>query len=279
MSLHLSTLASCRFNLQGIEAQCLNQTPTMNTVSQICYNEEQRNACVFPALFNTDCTEFFENSIIVESVRQSAHVDSKWFGVLSWRLRQKLSLVALPNMIPPRLRWLAHRMMDPELRKRVPLPLYCSLKGVDIPTEFDRRIQLVHDDVGAFSIIAFGPVNLMRQANRVHPGFEPHFRKMADAIGIHTIHSEYEFPMFFNYWLMRSEVAEQYVNEALVPAMDYLITVKELYAGTRYRFMKLPTHLRGKWGSDYFPMHPFLLERLPTVWLKHRGIVTSTLGF
>lgn len=250
-----------------------------HNIFQICFAEQQFDLCAFTPVLNSDCTEFFENSVIVDLVRQGLHQNPDWFGVFSWRLQQKFSLWALPNAVLPRLRRFVKIKLEGSGSFSDFKPGFLLPRNVDVKAEFELRLQQIDSKVDAVSIISLDPVNLMRQANRVHPGFEPHFRAMSKYIGIDQIHDVYENPIFFNYWLMRPDIVSRYVQEALIPAMEYLSSQEELYKGTRYRFKKLPDALRGKWGSDYYPMHPFLLERLPTVWLRDQRITTGTLGF
>jgi hypothetical protein len=251
----------------------------MNQIYQLCYNQHQVEQCIFPTIVNRECSEFFENEVIAQCVKDGVHRQSDWFGVLSWRIKEKIGLRAMPNLIPSRISCRLRRLDNqPKNVRSLTHSVLLSHSRQRLKEALSTRIESIPNGIDAVSIITFDAMDLVQQGESFHNGFARHFREMCTEIGITSIERKYANPILFNYWLMRPEIVEEYVATALVPAMNYLSHVPALYQGTQYG-AGLPEHLRGKWGSDSFPMHPFLLERLPSVWLHHRHVTTGTLGF
>lgn len=210
-------------------------------IYQIHFDEKSRRNC-YPEweLYDNSnkLTEFFENSVIVDLIANDKHKEADYFGVFSHDVEKDLPFKE------DNLRF------NPSTLKRV-----INKNGHDVFSFFKRRKQ--H--------------NIITQAENYHPGFV----KMIEAILEETkflpyIPKRLDKIVLFNYWIAKSEIYAQYVNELLIPAMNVLKSLPEAYHDanyvkkvderTKYRFIQA-------FGKPYYPYHPFVCERLPSLFM------------
>lgn len=190
--------------------------------------------------YNSDCTVFFENTVIAKLINEGEHKDSEYFAVISHKLREKIGTVmkeawaSLPNIANHSIKEFTPQLFENELQKQKP----------DVMS-FQRHIP--HD-----------PVSF---ANKFHPGFSNHFKEIMLAIGYDWQPTHIKNVFYCNFFAAKSEVYERYVNEMLIPAMKVMLTMPQLYDNSRYP-RPLPHHLQEKFGIKHFPYHPFLCERM-----------------
>lgn len=216
-------------------------------LNQIIYDDRQREAC-YPfaqIYFNHSLTIFFENSVIVELVRSSK---ADRIAVCSWKLKEKL-------------KWYIGR----------PRPITQEL----LESEYD--------------IMSFTKNSRHHQmlyaADKWHPGFRPTFSKILSAIG-KNCPSEVKIPIYQNHFSAKREIYQDYVNTYLIPAMDVMQNDTEInkIAMSDSNYDKLdrsPTKklqaLKEKIGIDYYPLAPFLLERLFSVYVHNNKLKVTHL--
>jgi hypothetical protein len=214
---------------------------------QIIYDESQRASC-YPfaeVYFNKELTPFFENTVISELV--SASQDSK-IAVCSWKLKQKL-------------RWHIGKPRDitPEL------------------LESDYDVMSFTKNTKAHGMLAF--------ANTSHNGFIVAFKKVVEGIG-KKCPGEVKNPIYQNHHSSKREIYQAYVKEYLNPAMEIMQNDTEInklvMADSNYSTLtsKRPEHLKEieqKLGIGYYPLCPFLLERLFSVFVHNEKINVSWL--
>lgn len=209
---------------------------------QIYYEDSQK-----PYMFdwtkhylNTTLTPFFENSLISNLVLQS---EADKIAVTSWALKQKMTA-----RIPPRR----------ELTEEV------------LQEDFDvmsfTKNAPSHDMLGAL--------------DGWHPGSVALLAKIWDSLGL-EMPKKTRFPIYQNAFCASHEVYLDYVVNFLIPAM-YLMEfdqeIKDLcYKNSGYTVTTLNKpvdfgRINKYLGIDYYPMHPFILERCFSLWIERKNL-------
>jgi hypothetical protein len=176
-----------------------------------------------------------ENHVISELILTDAHKDCDYFGVFSWKFEKKHG------------RTLA----------RV-LPL------VDDPSV----------DVYSFFSIHTKP-NMWSVAERWHKGVVELAQEIFNRIGKPEIAEKLtriQTPTVYqNAFLARPELYEQYVKDWLVPFMETMKADdlrERLFIDSKYKTDVKKAQLMSVFGVPYYPLHPFLCERLFSTFLS-----------
>lgn len=211
---------------------------------QIFYEEEQKAHC-FPFArlhFNNQLTVFFENSVIKDLVLAS---ESEKIAVCSWKLKEKL-------------RWYIgkHRELTQEV----------------LESEYD-----------VLSFTRNSPSHqMLASANRYHKGFKEGMQLLCDHIGL-KVPGEVKQPIYQNHFSAKRGIYLDYVKNFLSPAMEFMSTdMKELaLSDSNYsqlsRSKITPEYLMGKIGLPFYPLAPFILERLFSVYVQNKKIKVTWL--
>lgn len=209
---------------------------------QIYYEDHQKSK-MFPfavPYFNESLTIFFENAVIKELVLAS---EDEKIAVCSWKLSEKL-------------RW--------RVGRRTPLTEEAINSDYDV-LSFTKNTK--HHQMLAIAEIH-------------HPGFRVTMEKICAAIGTKLPH-EVKTPIYQNHFSARTDIYKDYVNRFLSPAMDAITNDKEInelaMKDSRYSELDRATkdkldNLERKIGLRYFPLVPFLLERLFSVYCHNNKI-------
>lgn len=190
---------------------------------------------------NETLTPFFENSIIAEVVPKTT---ADRIAVCSWNLRQK------------------HRAFS-------------------IPPIGEITLERL---LGDYDVFAFTKNTNQHQAlaamNVWHPGSRELLGRICGGAGV-KFPNEVEKPIYQNAFCAKGEIYKAYVKEALIPAMevmeqDPLIAI-ECWQDSQYYKLKEPNaafsqRVKKYLGTDFCPMHTFLLERLFSVWIHGKGL-------
>lgn len=192
------------------------------------------------AFKNTKLTEFFENEVILQLVPRST---ADKIGVCSWQLRDKLRF-----FIPPR-------------------------------REFAEEV--LYDDYDVLALTKNTRNHgMLAAAERWHPEFKSIFGRICREIGL-CVPAEVKTPIYFNHFVARRELYQEYVATALAPAMAVMdqdpIISRLCWQDSGYVKLKgmIPQTVADKWG--YYPMHPFILERLFSVFIDSKDLNIKTL--
>lgn len=211
---------------------------------QIFYEEEQKVHC-FPFArlhFNDTLTIFFENSVIKDLVLAS---ESEKIAVCSWKLKQKL-------------RWYIgkHRELTQEV----------------MDSDYDvlsfTRNSASHQMLAA--------------ANKYHKGFKEGMQKICDHIGL-KVPGEVKQPIYQNHFSAKREIYLDYVQNFLSPAMHFMSTDMKELATSDSNYSQLsrskvtPEYLMDKIGLPHYPLAPFILERLFSVYIQNKKIKVTWL--
>jgi len=209
---------------------------------QIFYKEQQRDMIFDFAIpyFNETLTPFFENSIIANLVMRS---QAAKIAVCSWVLKEKMS-----KRIPPRV----------ELTEEI------------LQSDFDvmsfTKNSPSHDMLGSLEGWHNGAVDILT--------------RIWSDLGV-QMPKKVNYPIYQNAFCARADVYQEYVKEFLIPAMylmEYDSQVKELcYKNSGYTttILNKPvdfTNIKKYLHIDYFPMHPFILERCFSLWIQNKNL-------
>jgi hypothetical protein len=214
---------------------------------QVVYDDSQRKECYpFAKIhFNKTLTPYFENSVISELV-SATKADS--IAVCSWKLKQKLRwYIGKPREITQEL------------------------------LESDYDVMSFTKNTKAHGMLAF--------ANTSHNGFMVAFKKVVEGIG-KKCPGEVKKPIYQNHFSAKREIYQVYVKEYLNPAMEIMKNDPEInklvMTDSNYSTLtsKRPEHLKEieqKLGMPFYPLAPFLLERLFSVYVQNEKINVSWL--
>lgn len=212
------------------------------TVHQIHFDKDQLTRlekCYIP-YYNENCTWYFENDVIIKLINDGAHLNSEYFGVVSYKLREKIGVLmrrnwaALPNIANHSFNKFEPEFFESQLKKSMP----------DVMS-FQRHIP--HDPI-SFAV-------------RFHPGFNVFFKEIMTKIGYDYKPELYKNVFYCNYFVAKSHIYEKYVKEMLIPAQKVMDEMPELMGNSNYP-QPLPKHLAEKWNINHYPFHAFLCERM-----------------
>jgi hypothetical protein len=223
---------------------------------QCIYKQEQQAEC-YPfarIYFNHKLTHFFENTMIAAEVLSS---DANKISVCSWKLRQKMKWYIGKH------RPIADEIELPDGTKQV-------FMGEALKTDYDvlsfTRNTQYHQMLAA--------------ADKWHPGFRGIMKKILEAIG-QKMPSEIKNAIYQNHFAARADIYKAYVNDWLVPAMNIMDKDPEIsklcwqdskYSNLAKKDAATPEYLQEKIGVPYYPLHPFLLERLFSIFCHNNKI-------
>jgi hypothetical protein len=214
---------------------------------QIIYDWDQESKCYPFAMsyFNHTLTPFFENSVIQDVVLASS---ADKISVCSWKLKEKMKW----NVCRPRELSLEVLKTDYQV-----LSFTCNTKN--------------H--------------SMLYAAEKWHPGFISTMKKLMEKMG-EKMPSEVKNPIYQNHFSADQSVYKAYVNEYLIPAKHLMVTDPEIstlawkdsdYSNLNKKNAATAEYLKEKIGVPYYPMIPFLLERLFSIYCHNKQIKVSYL--
>lgn len=205
---------------------------------QIYYDDSQlKELYPFAIPYKNTLDVFFENTPIKKLVSETT---ADKIGICSWRLREKQ-------------RYYIGR----------PKPI----------TE-----EVINGDYEVLSFTKNTKYHkMLANAAQNHTHFQPCFTKLLSAIGVNCP-GEIKNPIYQNHFCASSDIYKTYVERYLSPAMDIITNdpiINEM-AMRDSNYSKLNNvsgeFLKEKIGINYFPMVPFLLERLFSVFCQNEKI-------
>ena len=206
---------------------------------QIYYREEQKEELYDFATpyFNKTLTPYFENTVISELV---PNCKSDYVSVCSWRLRQKRS------------------------------DFRVSLYGGG---ERGLSIEKLTGDYDIAILTPRGPTHKPLQA-----AAHWHGRAWVDALDqLRTfikIPNELKYAIYENHFIARTDIYRDYVSDCLGPCMDFMEGRDVFSVDSGYRKRKNPEDVQlynDVSGRHDWPIAPFILERLFSIWIHDRG--------
>lgn len=208
-------------------------------IHQVHYDEGSRARLdpLFTPYRNTQPTPFLESSVIVDLIARGAHARADYFGVVSWRVRDKIPL--------PSREWF-ERMRADGFRS---------------------------DAYSFFGRLGSGRVWL--RAERKHPGILRAAAVLFSRLGLDLDPRDVTAPLVYqNHVICRSAVYEHYQRSLLTPALDAMSDASDgmlralLGTDARYGTDRVPpAQLHAVFGHGHYTLHPFVAERLFSTWL------------
>ena len=208
-------------------------------IHQVHYDERSRARLdpLFTPCRNARPTPFLESSVIADLIARGAHTRADYFGVVSWRIRDKIPL--------PSREWFARMRAD------------------------DFRA----DAYSFFGRLGSGRVWL--RAERKHPGILRAAAVLFSRLGLDLDPREVTAPLVYqNHVICRSAVYEQYQRSLLTPALEAMSDARDgmlqalLRTNAGYGTDRVPpAQLRAVFGNAHYTLHPFVAERLFSTWL------------
>lgn len=187
---------------------------------------------------------FFESKVIEDIVKHGMHKDCTHCGVVSPKYKEK---------IQHSRRWgttIRNRAGVKPLNNKS-IAFFCKQNpSTDV-------IRLTNNP----------PHSTFGFSEQFHKGMTEITIDMMKAIGIpYNIRKPQRQVIYFNFFLARPEILEDYVNNWLTPAINYLLTDDRAWADSHYP-KELPKHLQDLYGIGHYPYYPFITERLISVYL------------
>lgn len=201
---------------------------------QIYFKEEQKEELYDFAIpyFNNNLTDFFENSVIADLVPKT-HAER--ICVASWRLKQK--------------------------------------RGNGIRINKNLTIEALNDDYDIAILTPRSPSHKPLYMASIWHG-----RAWLEAIKelrkFIKIPSEVRHSIYENHFVARSEIYKDYVSTCLLPAMEFMSTRPVFFGPSGYAKKKSIDEVeeyRKKTGKIDWPIAPFVLERLFSIWINDQN--------
>lgn len=214
---------------------------------QIYYDEPQK-AEMFPfatPYFNERLSIFFENTPIRELVLAS---EAEKIAVCSWKLRKKLRFFI-----------------------GKPRELTLDLLESDYDVMSFTKNTKYHDMLAA--------------AEAHHPGFMNVMGRIFAEVGLELPKRKLTAPIYQNHFVARREIYHDYVKTYLFPCMEVMTNhpeIKEMvlsdsnYSNLNKKGVSAD-YLKEKIGVAWYPLAPFLLERLFSIYCQNKRINVSYL--
>lgn len=219
----------------------------MAELVQIYYKEEQKAHC-FPIsrlYFNDRLTIFFENSPIVDCVMST---DQDKIGVCSWKLKEKLKYY------------------------------------LGKPRQLTQEV--IESDYDVLSFTKNSKYHqMLLAADKWHPGFLNYMRLIGEKVGF-VVPKEVKQPIYQNHFMAKTKIYQDYVTRYLLPVMELMTNdpeVREIaMMDSKYHQLNRvgpanPDYLREQIGVPFYPMAPFLLERLFSIYIQNNRITVTPL--
>lgn len=215
----------------------------MLNIWQVYFDETTKASC-YPEWKGYDnsgiLTEFFENSVIEDLMLNSDHLDGDYFGVFSHDVKEGINFREDGlNFSPKNLERIIER------------------HDIDVFSFQKRRRQ----------------ENIVTQAERYHKGFLKIMHQVLEHCGF-RLPNKLDKIVLFNYMVCRPDFWESYYYEMLKPAMSILKEIPEAYNDSGYALIGRPMTKEKEerfikaFGKPHYPFHPFICERLASIYLQ-----------
>ena len=116
-----------------------------------------------------------------------------------------------------------------------------------------------------------------------HRGFNELLGNILEEIGI-MLPRKVKYAIYSNHFCATSKIYKAYVNDCLIPAMNIMDnhpSIRRLcWQDSKYSQLidePLSESAKEKLGISYYPMFPFILERLFSVWINDKELNVKTI--
>jgi len=210
---------------------------------QIYYDQSQKSELYDFAkpVYSVGLTPYFENQFIVSLVPQS---EADYISVCSWRLRKKRN--DSQHYLKNDLSLTKEKILNASFDVAILTPHSTAHKPLAMAPNWHGKAW-----VDAFD--AFKP-------------FLSQFGKVPD---------ELTYAIYENHFIARADIYKAYVNDFLIPAIDFIGNDPVYFADSNYLPKKKDTEeitrVQKLLKSNDWPILPFLLERLFSLYINDKG--------
>ncbi len=196
--------------------------------------------------FNHPCSKYFESKVIYDLVEAGEHLNSEYFGVVGCNLRLKIHASKF---------W--GRLIANQSRRNF------------MPDSFENFVKSHKTDIASYT--KHLPHRVFPLAELYHPGIceavKTILKKLNYGVNYDNLNNQV---IYFNYFVARPHIYQDYVETLLGPAIDLMESDTKLRAlvesDSKYS-NPLPKKIADQIGFDFWPMHPFICERLINLYL------------
>lgn len=116
--------------------------------------------------------------------------------------------------------------------------------------------------------------NYLKFSYEQHPGLKEILEKVCNKLNL-TLPKEVDKVVYSNFFLAKTEVYKQYVNDVVVPVLDFMENNPEIFhKDANYKHGLTPEKLKEYTGLDFYTWHTFVLERMLSIWLYNNPQIT-----
>lgn len=216
---------------------------------QIYFQDEQLKECYdFATPYrNETCTDYFENSVIKDLVPKT---EADYIAVCSWRIKEK--------------------------RQSGKCPMILNIYGNDDLSEE----KILNSGADIINLRPFSPGHQMLANSAMWHGGQQHNYAWENAIdelkNIIAVPEEVKTPIYENHFVSRAAVYKSYVSDCLSPVIDFMSSSPSFFADSGYAEKKARQdpaaveRYRKETGRNDWPIAPFVLERLFSIWINNK---------
>jgi len=210
---------------------------------------------------NEGASHFLENEVYKKMFQEYDYNNSDYYGVLSWKFNQK------------------HKMTGEKLRSLMEKDEYSS----DVYSFFGKESKQMMESTKMNTFF-----------DRHHPNLNKIGQSIVSKLFKADISDIKAERIYYNHWIAKSSVWASYVEEMLIPAMLLMEHDREIrdlcWEDAEYNTSPLisngqtvgqvlqesfnvlsPAKCLDVFGVEYYPHHPFILERLPSIYFALKG--------
>ncbi len=215
----------------------------MVNVYQVYFDEATKKNCE-PEWRHYDnserLNEFFENQVIARLIRLGQHRRQEYFAVFSHDVKESIPFKEEGLRFSP-------QSLETIVKKN----------DIDVFSFCKRRRN----------------TNIVTQAEHYHKGFLDIINKVLKFCGMELPH-KLDKIILFNLMVCRGDFWQAYYNDLLEPTMRILRDIPEAYNDSGYALIGRPmtpekaNRFEKAFGKPYYPFHPFICERLASIYLQ-----------
>lgn len=222
---------------------------------QIIYKEDQRASC-YPfakVYFNETLTDSFENDVISRLVPQS---NADYISVASWRLKQKRNDASTPMVLKNNLTLTEEKILSRDFDIAILTPRWPQFRALYMAVNWHGEAW-----ERAFSVFIDG---------FLRPNGIPIPKNYQELDGEDLTYAIHE-----NHFIAEQEIYQTYVRNILIPAIEFTKTNPVFLEDSGYVHKKRDAleikEYQEKSGRTDWPIAPFILERLFSLWINDKA--------
>lgn len=217
-------------------------------VYQIYYNEETKAQLEpeYIPYFNNPTTVYFESKVMCDLIDKGEHKGVDYFGIVGNKLRRKISQSKTWGR---RIRNISKKNFSPK--------------------SFEQFVYDYRPHIASYS--TNGRHAVFPWAEQFHGGICKATQAIVKKLGIRAAYDKVTIqPIYFNYFVAKPDIYQDYVNKILRPAIDLMENDAEIKTLLEVdsNYGQVSAELEKQIGYNYYPLHPFICERLINLYLN-----------